>query len=292
MKKVLIVGYNGYVGHLVYRYFQSKYEVYGMSSKTNAGSHLFQCDFTNMDNLRETAKRINPDLIIHAAGNKNINYCEQNPKRAYQVNGESVKNLIACFNNDPIIIYISTDYVFDGKRGNYLETDLPDPQTVYGKSKFYGEQIGLKLSERFIILRLAALFDNYATFPKFLRENLTKNQPVECYSNAIYSPTYYKDFLDMLEQIIEREELKYRCFHSCGEPTTRYHFARIYARIFGYPEKLIQEAITSVEQTHLYPNLALNNDFSRKYLNSNFNSLETAFSELRSTSNHETFSIL
>ena len=219
-----------------------------------------QCDLKNHEELLHVSKNINPEIVIHAVGNKNISFCETNPKEAYQINCDTIKNVASVFAGKAKIIYISTDYVFDGMCGGYAENDVPNPKTVYGKSKLSGEIEGAKnAKESFITVRLSALYDPNATFLCYLRQKLSSGQVVECFSNIRYSPTYVDDFLKILEKVILSNDGT-NVFHACGKALSRYEFALFFAKVFGFDSGLLKKQLyTKDENLFLFPDLSLSN---------------------------------
>jgi len=233
-KNILVAGSSGYVGGIITEYFKEKYEIYRLDSDS--------CDLRSETGVANLSKKISPDIIIHAAGNKDIKFCEANPKEAHDANELSVINLVKAF-PEKTIIYISSDYVFAGNGGNYAELDDTAPKTVYGKSKLAGETYGLKNSDSFIVLRASAIFDEKASFPVFLHGELLCNRDVACFANTFYSPTYYEDFLATLEKIIENGTMKNKIYHSCGERVSRHEFGITYAEVFGFDRVLIKKKL-------------------------------------------------
>ncbi|MBM7866709.1 sugar nucleotide-binding protein [Heliobacterium gestii] len=255
-KRVLLTGVTGYVGGLVGRWLDGRYDWTGVSARCAAGPRRIPCDLTDPAALAALARQVKPDVIIHAAGVKNIGLCERDPALADAVNRQSTSNLLTAF-PDARVIYISTDYVFDGVRGRYQETDPPEPTTVYGRSKRAAEREGLSRSDCFFVLRLAALYDREATFLQFLDTSLSKEEPVDCYHDAYYSPTFYADFLHILGALIDGESFQRRVYHVCGERLSRFAFASAYAQVFGHPADLIRPVSLQGAGGFLFPDLSL-----------------------------------
>ena len=117
-----------------------------------------------------------PDVVIHAAAFTNVNECETRRELAFRVNGEGTRNVaLACRKNRVPVLYISTDYVFDGEKATpYLEKDTPHPINVYGQSKLQGEDHVRALLEAFWIVRTNWLFGPLGK--NFVRAMLDKAQ--------------------------------------------------------------------------------------------------------------------
>jgi dTDP-4-dehydrorhamnose reductase len=271
-KSVLVVGSSGYVGRLITRHLSDKYQIRGLTRN--------DFDLRIEKDVADFAQNILPDIIIHAAGIKDIKFCEANQKEAYESNELSVVNLVKAFPGKKII-YISSDYVFEGEKGNYSESDNPNPKTIYGKSKLAGERYGLENSNNFIVLRSSAIFDNKASFPAFLNKELTNNRGVECFANTFYSPSYYEDFLSTLEKMIENDSVVERIYHSCGEKTSRYEFGLTYAKIFCFDKNLIKKSYADTNYWFLFPDLSLVNIKTNERLGTKTTSLEKALLEIK-----------
>jgi dTDP-4-dehydrorhamnose reductase len=237
-KTILITGALGYFGSRLLRYLNENYNVYGLGTKNSIELNYFKCNLISQEEVNSLSKTIEPDIIIHSAGIKDIGYCENNPDVAYQVNVLTTENLIASFPSSKII-YISTDYVFEGNRGNYSEYDLAKPQTVYGKTKLQAEKL---LTEKdvnnFCVIRTSAIYDNDASFIKFLNTELSKGNAVSAFVDVKYSPTWILDFVSAVKEIIEKD-FNEKILHICGDAITRYEFACIYAKVAGYSEDQI-----------------------------------------------------
>ncbi|MZP29448.1 sugar nucleotide-binding protein [Heliobacterium undosum] len=266
MKKILLTGFSGYVGGIIGRFLEGTAELHTLSARCAPGERTWRCDLADREQVEAVASALSPDLIIHAAGLKDIALCEREPALAHAANAQSTLNLLEAFPRASRVIYISTDYVFDGHQGNYSETSPTYPATVYGQSKLAAEKIGMNSSDRFYVLRLAALYDSRSTFIRFLRGALSRGQSVDCYSDVCYGPTYYKDFLAMLHGMITRERLERRIYHVVGEPVSRYGFARAYAEIARFDPGLVRPSKRPADGCFLFPEMWLTDTLSRREL--------------------------
>lgn len=256
-KKILITGSSGYFGKILINYFCEIYEIFEVDKHIfNSKKNSFKCDLTKIDQVSELEQKISPDVIIHAAGIKDISFCEKFPEIATAINYNATKNIIDAFGATSKIIYISTDYVFDGEKGNYREGDITIPTTIYGKTKLMGENaIKSSMNINAYIVRTSAIYDENASFLKYLENELKESNFITAYSDVMYSPTWVVDFNIALHKLIENDyDLK--ILHICGKSITRFDFAKLYAKVFGYSEKLIIKGLKD-QGVFLLKNLTL-----------------------------------
>ena len=116
---------------------------------------------------KDLVSAISPDVIINLAALTNVDLCESNPRLAHAINFQGVKNLVNTFKGS--IIHISTDYVFDGKLGQYKENDIPNPINVYGFTKLEAEKLLFKKSKKSLIIRTNVLYDYQKKSPYFFK---------------------------------------------------------------------------------------------------------------------------
>ncbi|HEX8978996.1 MAG TPA: SDR family oxidoreductase [Parasulfuritortus sp.] len=264
--KVLLTGVTGYVGQLVCAGLGNKWDMAGVSARASEAAGQYQCNLADIEQVRRLRERVVPDVIVHAAGNKNIGQCETSPGEAYLANVQTTINLVQVF-PESRIIYISSDYVFSGDRGGYREDDPVGPVTVYGRTKACAELSGLTLSPNFYVLRLSALYDGNATFLRFLSDSLSQGKAVDCFEDAFYSPTYYGDFLKVLERLVETPTLGRRIYHACGQRISRYFFAKLFARVSNYEQSLVHQASRIRENApFLFADISLENTLTREVL--------------------------
>lgn len=211
--RILITGACGMLGSDLVEVLSEGQELYLLdvqkfpSSLSSQFSTLI-LDITDSAETYREITRINPDIVIHSAAYTDVDGAETNMDLAFRVNALGTRNIaLACQRFDTELLYISTDFVFDGEKGEpYLEFDRPNPQSIYGKSKYWGEMYIDSLLNRFYIVRSSWLFGkNGKNFVTTIL-NLTKQKKeIEVVNDQIGSPTYTKDLARAIAQLIGRE---------------------------------------------------------------------------------------
>jgi dTDP-4-dehydrorhamnose reductase len=193
--KVVVTGAKGMLGNALLRVF-SDTKVIGLSHD--------QLDVTVLDDAVNKIKTIKPDFVIHAAAFTNVDLCESEPEEAYRVNGIGTRNVaIACEEIKCPVIYISSDYVFDGTKGKpYYEWDQTNPINQYGLSKHMGETFVSSLTNRFYILRTSWLYgENGRHFVDTIITLLSEREVIDVVNDQIGSPTYTMDLAQKIREI-------------------------------------------------------------------------------------------
>ncbi|MEM2121955.1 MAG: sugar nucleotide-binding protein, partial [Candidatus Woesearchaeota archaeon] len=163
--KVLLTGASGFLGTKIYSELISKgFEVVPLYHE--------QIDITNYNLLKKFFKRKNPELVIHAAALTNVDYCEENKEECFRVNVIGTEFLQEiCYKQKIKLVFLSTDFVFDGLRGNYREESIRNPINYYGFSKMIAEDI-VKKSDKNLIIRASTIFGYFHNkkidFPSFI----------------------------------------------------------------------------------------------------------------------------
>jgi len=150
--KVILCGAEGQLGYSIKLLCPSNIELFAFNKS--------QLDITNEKNVEEKIYKIKPDVVINSAAFTNVDNAQINKFNSHKINAIGPKNLSICLNAiDSHLIHISTDYVFDGfKNKPYLESDKPNPLSVYGQTKLEGEKLISKLIKNYFIFRVAWLF--------------------------------------------------------------------------------------------------------------------------------------
>lgn len=151
--RILVTGSNGMLGSDIVKIFlNNNYKVFGIDKNDNINNNInfYKMDLTNLIELKKVLRNINPDLIIHTAAFVDVNFCENNIQKAIDLH-VVVTRILAKFGCQ--MIYISTDSVFNGIKGNYTEDDIPDPLNVYARTKLLGEFATLSNNKKATVIR-------------------------------------------------------------------------------------------------------------------------------------------
>lgn len=185
---------------------------------------------TDIDTLNITDERMvlnitktmHPDLIIHCAAYTDVDKAEDNIKTANLINVEGTRNIaLAASQINSTMIYISTDYVFDGtKTAPYLPTDIPNPINIYGKTKLQGEIEVQKHCKKYYIARTSWLYGIYGK--NFVKTMLSlKDKPeLKVVSDQIGCPTWT---VDLCQGILKLLNKPYGIYHICGSNNTSWY---------------------------------------------------------------------
>ena len=149
-----------------------------------------------------------PAWVVHAAAWTDVDGCERDPERARLVNGEGTRRVAeACRTAGAGLVYLSTDYVFDGRKGApYLETDPVAPLSAYGRSKVAGEEAVRAMAPRWAIVRTAWMFGVSGTnFVKTIVEKGAAGGPLRVVDDQVGSPTYARDLAEAIAHLLSRE---------------------------------------------------------------------------------------
>ncbi|MDW8218966.1 MAG: SDR family oxidoreductase [Bacteroidota bacterium] len=212
------------------------------------GEKIIVCDVSNRKHLKELCLYIQPHVIINTAAYTNVDRAEIERQQAWKANVCIVENLVAvCRLVDAHLIHFSTDYVFDGEHGPYVETDTPNPLGYYAKTKLAGENVCIGGNIDYTIIRTNVLYgyteQKKHDFVSWTLHQLDKGKPFYVVSDQFSNPTLIDDVGYMVEKIIRKRAQG--IFHAGGADwVSRYDFARAIARIFRLPEDLVQPIST------------------------------------------------
>ena len=221
--KVLVTGTSGQLGYdVMMELIRRGHEAIGADrSDTDAEFEHVLLDITDRDRVFEMVSEIKPDAIIHCAAWTNVDGAEEpeNLKVVRAVNVEGTKNLAeACKKIDASLMYISTDYVFNGEGERPWEPDDKNyaPINIYGQSKLDGELEVSRISGKYFIVRIAWVFGkNGKNFIKTMIEVGKKHSVVRVVDDQIGTPTYTFDLARLLVDMIETD--KYGYYHATNE---------------------------------------------------------------------------
>ncbi|MFH2069163.1 MAG: SDR family oxidoreductase [Candidatus Omnitrophota bacterium] len=191
--KVAIIGASGFIGGYLFNFFEKeRFDTVGTYFRHYNNSKYIHLDATNFDTVSDFVFSEKPDFLILTAANKNVQDCEVNHEQAYQINVKPIENIVKCLSRSDTLtksIFFSSDYVFDGERGNYHDNDIPNPTTNYGKTKLIAEKILLTSSLDFKIVRTSAVIGSGSQFYDWLLNELQSKPGINAFSNVFFTPT-------------------------------------------------------------------------------------------------------
>lgn len=242
--KYLVTGSAGLIGtQLVFDLEQTGRTVYSCYDNTEPLHGIpIKLDLLNLEEISTTLQKFHPDVIIHLAALTDVEKCEIEPKLAYLINTKATEKIvketerIGCF-----LIYLSTDYVFDGKKGMYDENDSANPINQYGKTKLDGEKAVEKCKSPWAIIRTSTPFGNHSTkktFPIWVIENIQKNNTISLLEDQFTSPTYVPNLTEMILDIMSQNLVGF--FHLSGSTRiSRYEFAKMIVEKLNLDKSLL-----------------------------------------------------
>jgi dTDP-4-dehydrorhamnose reductase len=201
------------------------------------GVKLLAADLADQAETSRIFQELRPSTVVHCAAATDVDWCEQHPEEAHRVN-VMVPAAIAAITSQSgaRFLYISTDSVFDGGRGNYAETDTPAPVNVYAKTKLQGEREVLRQNPAALIARVTLYGWNAQekhSLAEWILQQLTLGNLVPGFSDVFFSPILANDLAEVILALLD-ENLA-GLYHAVGsEPVSKYEFARRVASTFGF----------------------------------------------------------
>ncbi|MBM2818368.1 MAG: dTDP-4-dehydrorhamnose reductase [Nitrosarchaeum sp.] len=209
--KFLVSGSAGLVGSQVVKDLADQnHAVYSCyhDSKSDAGIPT-RLDLLDPNNIKKVIDNTTPDAIIHLAAMTSVDLCESQKDLATKINANATETLAReAAKKHVFFVYVSTDYVFDGKKGMKKEDDIPNPLGEYGKSKLAGEIALNNLASSWCIARTSTPFGVHKikkSFPLWVKENLESKKEIPVLTDQFTSPTYVPNLSKMLIEIATRQ---------------------------------------------------------------------------------------
>ena len=241
-KTVLIFGISSFVGSSLAEFFSRDYRVVGTYHKTPVtipGVMVLPCDVLTKEEVQLVLFATKPDVTIYCVGMSSIIDCALDEDRADALNTSGLFNVVEyCQRYKSQIIYLSSNFVFSGEDKQYLEMDIPDPNTMYGKTQASAEFYIQKTSLNYLVFRVSRLYGRGINgkrenlFEKFQRLiNERKNIEVDDYVKTGFLDVGY---LGMIIKLAIEKDVQNRLFQvSSGDKLTYYEFVKTYAEVFG-----------------------------------------------------------
>jgi len=243
-KRMLITGVSGLLGNNLAYYFKDKYEILGLYNSHPViikGIYTEKCELSDPDNIKKIISEFNPRIIIHCASLTNVDECELDKNTTKAINVLSTKNIVEnVIHKDIKLIYISTDAVYDGIKGNFSEDDYISPNNYYGRSKYQGELEVLK-KKNFLILRTNIFgwnIQNKKSLGEWILEELKAKQRITGFKDAHFSSIYTMELARIINISINKN---LSGVYNCGsvDKCSKYEFGIKIAECFGFDKTLI-----------------------------------------------------
>jgi len=213
MKKILITGGSGFVGGHLAEQANNNYEVHALFNNNpiqikNIYTHQF--DLYRTSQIDGLLNHICPDVIIHTAAVANPDWCEDDPDAAIQLNIKATEGLAKwAENNGTRFIFTSTDMVFDGARGNYKESDPPNPISFYSNTKVTAEEFIANNNSNYVIARVALVYGigitSHNSFFEKMIEKLKKAEAITLFYDQYRSPILVDNLVEALLELTEND---------------------------------------------------------------------------------------
>lgn len=233
--KILGTGLQGLIGSRIVELLSSHYTFENISRTTGA-------DITNRDQVIKAIRESEASIVLHMAAKADVDGCEADrilgeDGQAWQINVEGTKNVAkACEQFGKKLIYVSTDFVFDGEKESYTEEDLPNPINWYARTKFEGEKIAKSLSTPWLIIRIAYPYRAHFLRNDFFRAikvRLEKGESLQMVTDHIMTPTFVDDLPKALDILFQKNSKG--IYHLAGgEYISPFESAVQIAKMFGY----------------------------------------------------------
>ncbi len=245
--RILITGACGLLGsRLCQAALDAGHDVTGLARDlrpASPGIVLMPVDLRQEAAAAAAVAQARPDVVIHAAAMTDVDACERNPAEAYAANvAASAHVAVAAAAGGAHLVYVSTDYVYDGESGPYRETDAPAPRGAYAHSKWLGEEVTRLLHPAVTIARTAVVHGYpggaRANFSSWLIDALTQGKKLNVFVDQIVTPTLADNLAAMLLELGTRRMTG--LFHTAdADSLSRVDYARRLAAVFGFDPTLI-----------------------------------------------------
>lgn len=245
MKRILITGASGLLGISLVDALSEEYEVVPTHNREAVHRNSVKMDICDDNAVLRVVERTHPDAVIHAAAETNVDKCETDKTWAWNVNALGTRNVAeACAKISAKLIYISTDYVFDGDKGAYSEEDESNPINHYGVTKLKGEEFVRALHPEFVIARTSVIYGWHpktSNFATWVIDSLANRRQISVVDDQYNSPTLSNDLSEILRRMLLQGARG--IYHTVGsDRVSRYDFALKIAEVFGLDGSFVKPA--------------------------------------------------
>jgi len=203
MRRILVIGAKGMLGRDLVEVLRSS-----LRSDKVFGWDIDEIDITEENETATKIESLQPKMVINVAAYTDVDGCELHEEKAFAINAEGMRHVaLGAKRCGAKAVYLSTDYIFDGKKGKpYLEDDPPHPMNVYGRSKLKGEQYVQELVKDALVVRTQWLYGKYGNnFVASILRQAREKEVLSVVNDQIGSPTYTVDLSKAISLLIQRE---------------------------------------------------------------------------------------
>ncbi len=203
MRKILVIGSKGMLGRDLVEVLRSSFrsdEVFGWD--------IDEIDITEENKTVTKIESLQPGIVVNVAAYTDVDGCELHEEKAFAINAEGMRHVaLGAGRCGGKVVYLSTDYIFDGKKGKpYFEDDPPHPLNVYGRSKLKGEQYVQELAKDALVVRTQWLYGKYGNnFVASILRQAREKKLLSVVDDQIGSPTYTVDLSKAISLLIQHE---------------------------------------------------------------------------------------
>lgn len=242
MERLLITGASGLLGSEIVQLARKDYEVIPSHNTKLFHSDSLRLDITDQKQVSSLFRQLKPDTVIHTAAETSVDRCEIQKELAWKINVEGTGNVaVTCSKINAKIVYISTDYIFDGEKRFYTEEDTPNPINHYGITKLKGERQVKKFCKNYVILRTSVLYGWHPwkqNFVTWVINSLKQKKKISIVKDHFNTPTLADNLAKMTIEAVQKNVQG--LYHASGsQRISRYEFAQQIAKTFNLNQNLI-----------------------------------------------------
>ena len=205
-------------------------------------SNVLMLDATDRDNVFKQLQKYKPDVVINAINIPSVDFCEDNIQEARKIIVDTTKNMLDACGKNIKLVFLSSDYIFDGKNGPYSENDIPNATNNYGSLKLEGEKLVLNSNPQNLVVRTTILYGwhtsrkpNYALWTI---DQLRKGNRISVVTDQYGTPTLANDLADAILKLLESK--KNGIYHVVGRDLiNRFDFTKKIAKVFQLDSSLV-----------------------------------------------------
>lgn len=290
--EIIITGATGFLGsHLLHACDPNL--VIGTFHKNRPdddGYAYIPLDLENLDSFAAEVNAFRPRVLVHAAAQSNLDWCENNPELAWQVNADAPVRLAEiCANLGCRYLFVSSDMVFDGEAGYYGEGDMAKPISLYGRAKHAAEVGVLAVNPDALVARVALIYGipvavgRGSSFLNWLLSRLDAGETVPVFIDQFRTPVFVGE---LARTLLTLAEIKFAGIVHVGGPERldRYTFAQYVCRFFDYDQRLLRKTrLAEISSAALRPrDLSLRTELLTRLVGGSLSTCESALEKLAS----------